>query len=310
MSPKFPPYDYRDPVPPGRLPSRSPCTGLRILVVGCGYLGTSVGRISANQGDIVYATTRNASGAVRLRNAGFIPVVVNWTDRRTLRSLPEVDRIVVAVSYDTSSRMTRYESQVGGLRNLLQATPAKVNLCYISTTGVYHQTDGSWVDERSPTFPTRQGGVVHLQAEELLHRYRPDSPWTILRLAGIYGPGRVPRIADVIAGRCIASNQSGFLNLIHVHDAARAVRAALQNAPNRLYAVSDNQPMRRSEFYREIARQCGAPMPSFRSPDINSSKQLRSESNKRIWNRRLRADLLPKLLYPTYRDGLVQVLST
>ena len=69
------------------------------------------------------------------------------------------------------------------------------------------------MDETSATEPTREGGAVHLQAEQLLRGRRPDSTWTILRLAGIYGPGRVPRAADVIAGRPIAAPESGFLNL-------------------------------------------------------------------------------------------------
>ncbi len=145
----------------------------------------------------------------RLARAGFRPLVVDWTDRRTLRSLPEVGRILVAVSYDRNSRHSRYQSQVGGLRNLIAAISPDANLCYISTTGVYHQLDGRWVDETAPTHPTREGGRVHLQAEQLLHRLRPHSPSTILRLAGIYGPDRVPRAADVVAGRLIDSPARG-----------------------------------------------------------------------------------------------------
>ncbi|TWU38448.1 NAD-dependent epimerase/dehydratase family protein [Novipirellula artificiosorum] len=294
------------------------------LIVGCGYLGATVGSLCVERGDVVYATTRRRSRADRLQQMGFVPLIVDWNDRRTLcqttaeagqtaanlaSMMPNIDQVLVAVSYDLSSQVSRYESQVGGMRNLLRLLPNHVKVCYISTTGVYHQTDGRWVDESSPTFPRREGGRVHLQAESLLHRYRPTAPWTVLRLAGIYGPGRVPRIADVVAGRSLASQETGFLNLIHVHDAARAVLATWQHRSRRVYAVADDQPMQRGDFYREMARRCAAPPPTFRSPLPGSSKQMRSESNKRIWNRRLKHDLLPNLLYPTYRDGLAQILA-
>ena len=302
-----------------------------VLVVGAGYLGQKVSQLSAALGAQVYATTRHKSRFESLSGQGFRPVRFDWTDRATFENLP-LDalsagaksagaRVLVAVSYDPHGRLSRYDSQVGGLRNLLSILPTDVRLCYISTTGVYHQKDGSWVDETSPTHPDRLGGQVHLQAESLLHACRPNSPWAVLRLAGIYGPGRVPRIADVIAGRAIASAAEGFLNLIHVQDAARAVLAVWNRmaAPSRqqatgmqsrLYAVGDDAPVVRSEFYREIARQCGVPLPSFIAPGADASPRMRSESNKRVWNRKLRRELLPALDFPDYRNGLADILRT
>jgi nucleoside-diphosphate-sugar epimerase len=140
----------------------------------------------------------------------------------------------------------------------------------------------------------------------------------VLRLAGIYGPGRVPRVRDVRQGRPIHSSPAGYLNLIHVHDAARATLAAWQQLErreawwtpgmqSRLYLVGDDQPVVRGEFYREVARQCGVPGPRFAEPD-GSPLSVRSESNKRVCNRKLRRDLLPQLVYPNYRLGLADVL--
>ncbi|TWU23491.1 NAD dependent epimerase/dehydratase family protein [Novipirellula galeiformis] len=281
----------------------------RVLIVGCGYLGSVVADFARDAGHTVYTTTRRPSRATELQRRGFQPIVADWTDRSRLQRLPEVDRVLVAVSYDASSGVSRYESQVGGLRNLLGVVNPQAPLCYISTTGVYHQTDGRWVDERSPTKPNREGGKVHLQAEDLLHRHRPNAPWTILRLAGIYGPDRVPRIANLLKGQPIASPEEGYLNLIHVVDAARAVIAAWQHPEHRLFVVGDDEPMQRREFYCQIARQCGVSPPVFQAPEQGSAKQMRSESNKRIWNRRLKEKLLPKLAFPTYREGLAQILK-
>ena len=281
----------------------------RTLIFGCGYLGLRVAKKAVKAGHCVWATTRNTGKTGSLSRLGVQPIVADWTDRRTLCAIPEVDQILVAVSYDRHSGQGRMESQVGGLRNLLETTPPDTKICYISTTGVYHQTGGQWVDETSPTRPVRLGGKAHLAAESLLHRMRPDSDWTILRLAGIYGPGRVPRAADVLAGRPIAAPQDGFLNLIHVDDAADAILATWCGSERRLYVVADDQPTVRGEFYREIARQCRVSEPLFVTPEVDAPVRMRSESNKRVWNRRMKLDLLPRLRFPTCRDGLASILG-
>ncbi|HBV63270.1 MAG TPA: NAD(P)-dependent oxidoreductase [Rhodopirellula sp.] len=279
------------------------------MIFGCGYLGRRIARLAILDGNRVWATTRQRDKQQELASEGIQPIVADWTDRRTLKQLPAVKHLVICVSYDRRSAHNRYESQVGGLRNLLHVISPETKVCYISTTGVYHQQGGWWVDEASPTRPSRDGGRAHLMAESLLNQMRPKSPWTILRLSGIYGPGRIPRAADVIAGRPIASPQHGFLNLIHVDDAAEAVCSALRSRTQRLYVVSDDQPVVRSRFYEEIALQTGSKRPKFVTPDTGSPVMMRSESNKRIWNRRMKRDLLPKLQFPTYRNGLADILS-
>jgi nucleoside-diphosphate-sugar epimerase len=280
----------------------------RLLVFGCGYLGIRVALNAVSAGHVVWATTRRANRARELESAGVRPLIADWNDPRTLAHLPPVDRVLVSVSYDRGGGRSRFESQVGGFRRLLSVMPPETNMCYISTTGVYHQTGGLWVDETSSTRPDREGGKSHLWAEGLLHRNRPASPWTILRLAGIYGPGRVPRAADVIAGRPILAAEQGNLNLVHVDDAAAAVDASWQ-AKKRLYVVADGCPVVRGEFYREIARQCSVRPPTFEPSPPDARVSMRSDSNKRVWNRRMKRELLPRLRFPTYRAGLSDVLS-
>ena len=275
-----------------------------MLIFGCGYLGGRVAKKAVFSGQNVWATTRNGEKAAELRSSGIQPLIADWTDPQTLGRLPPVDRILIAVSYDRHSDHSRYESQVGGLRNLLAVVAPQTHVCYISTTGVYHQTDGSWVDEDSPAQPDRDAGQAHLQAEELLREHRPGGPSTILRLAGIYGRGRLPRAADVVAGRPIASPEQGFINLIHVDDAASVIMAAWSRSKSGLYLVGDDCPVRRGDFYREIARQAGAPPPTFVPPDESNPAPGRSASNKRIRNDRMKRDLLTELQFPTYREGL------
>ena len=280
------------------------------LIVGCGYLGKRVAVALTRQfpENRVYATTRSDVTATQLSAHSILPIIADWTDRRSLAHLPTCGRVLVAVSYDSRSGKTREESQVGGLSNLLEFLPAGADICYISTTGVYHQTDGRWVDEASPARPRAPGGLSHLRAEELLHRHRPHGKWTILRLAGIYGPGRIPRAADVIARRPLEGSQGGYLNLIHVTDAASAVLASWQvEFRRRLYVVADDRPVIRRQFYEQVARRAGVVAPAFMTEEVESRSTFlssRSGSNKRIWNRRFRRELMPRLAYANYIDGL------
>lgn len=291
------------------LTENTPLKPARTLVIGCGYLGKCVAKNAILLGDSVWGTTRQHNKFEEFRALGIEPLILDWTQGDTLSGLPEVDRILISVSYDRENQHSRRESQVGGLGNLLKVIPPQTPLCYISTTGVYHQTDGQWVDEESSAVPTREGGQVHLEAERLLEQLRPKSSWTTLRLAGIYGPNRVPRAADVKAGRPIASPPEGYLNLIHVEDAAAAVLASWSQETEKLYVVADDEPVIRGEFYREIARQTQAPEPKFIAPDPNAPVTMRSSSNKRIRNQRMRRDLVPSLRFPTFREGLADVLG-
>jgi len=282
------------------------------LIVGCGYIGSRVGQmlVDAGQDGPVYAMTRQHAKADQLAAMGFEPIVADWTDRRTLAHLPACERVLVAVSYDPRSGISRETSQVGGLRNLLDFIHSDTDICYLSTTGVFHQSDGRWVDETSPARPIGEGGIAHLRAESLLHRHRPDGRWAILRLAGIYGPGRIPRVADVIQNRPIDGPYTGFLNLIHRDDAAGAILATWRkpDRPDRLYLVGDDAPVIRSRFYEKIAALTHSPAPIFRKTET-PSLSARSGGNKRIWNRRLRRDLLPQMRFPTYAEGLTDLLA-
>ncbi|MEM0925093.1 MAG: NAD-dependent epimerase/dehydratase family protein [Planctomycetota bacterium] len=293
-----------------------------VLVVGAGYLGLRVAsRVAEIAKTATYATTRSRRRFFELSEAGLVPLKFDWTDPQTFSSLPlgEVQNVLVAVSFDRRSGVDRYSSQVGGLVRLLRCLSPTTRVCYISTTGVYHQSDGRWVDETSPTRPKRLGGKVHLAAESRFHALIPKQNWVVLRLAGIYGPGRIPRAADVIAGNPIRSSPDGFLNLIHVEDAVRATLAAWEqmvrwgSSPpigpqSRLFVVGDDRPSPRRMFYQEIATLTGSEGPRFLPPGDQAPERSRSDSNKRVCNRKLKRLLLSDLHYPDYRSGLADIL--
>ncbi len=280
-----------------------------VLIVGCGYLGQLVAlrRRKSAPDSRVAVTTRSHQKAAALAREGFEPVVLDWTDRRTLPSLSAFSRVLVAIAYDPRSGRSREESQVGGLANLLERLGADTHVVYISTTGVYHQQDGSWVDECSPARPAMPGGQAHLRAESLLRRTLPTSH-TILRLAGIYGPGRVPLARQIAAGKPIDAGAEGYLNLIHVEDAATVVLQAWTVGPatldhgSSLFAIADDLPVLRRAFYAEVAKRLCVPTPAFVA--AAGTLSARSASNKRIWNKRMHRELVPRLQYPDYRAGL------
>jgi nucleoside-diphosphate-sugar epimerase len=166
----------------------------------------------------------------------------------------------------------------------------------------------------TPTDPQREGGTASLAAEQVLAAHPLGRRSVILRLAGIYGPGRVPFIEDLRSERPIVAPDAGYLNLIHVDDVVSVVLAAMRFAPfndgPHLYCVSDGHPVQRAEFYREVARQIGAPPPRFVEPDASSPRAERARGNRRIRNDKMLAELKVMFSYPDYRAGLKAILDT
>lgn len=280
------------------------------LIFGCGYLGRRVGQRWLDRGEAVYAVTRSAARAGELERIGYRPLVADITDIDTLADLPVAETVLFAVGFDRTAGHPIEDVYVGGLKNVLACLPpATGHFLYISSTGVYSQNDGSWVDEDSPCEPRRPGGKACLTAEQLLAADERGQQATILRMAGLYGPGRVPRKQDIVAGMPIPSPGEGYLNLIHAEDAADIVlMVEPRRGAARVYLAADGEPVLRIDYYREMARQLGAPEPVFLPPDEAATSPGRGTTNKRISNRRLTAEFDVKWQYPSYREGLAAIL--
>src|SRR5882724_11892853 len=133
------------------------------LIIGCGYLGRRVAALWHEQGHRVFATTRRVEGATELRALGHAPVVCDVLDVDSLRSLPRVHTVVYAIGLDRSSGQTMRDVYVLGLVNVLDALPAPDRFLYVSSSSVYGQTSGEWVDETSPTEPQEESGKIVLE---------------------------------------------------------------------------------------------------------------------------------------------------
>ena len=253
-----------------RLDSQSSCRTR--LVVGCGYLGERVARRWVADGSTVYGVTRRESRGAELAGLGVEPIVADvtaadataWLDR-----LPEVDTVFWAVGFDRAAGRTHRDVHFAGLGRLLDAiarnAPAdrRPRVILSSSTGVWGDESGGEVDERTPPNPGREAGKVLVEAESLL-RSHAAGPGVALRFAGLYGPGRLPRIDDLRAGRPIAADPDTWLNLIHIDDAARVVCAVAEAAaPQPLYVVSDGRPILRRDWYGRLAELTGSPAPGW-----------------------------------------------
>jgi nucleoside-diphosphate-sugar epimerase len=281
------------------------------LIIGCGYLGQRVAQQWLQAGDQVTVLTRSTQRASELSKAGLQALVGDLTRPDSLPSFPACETVLYAVGYDRSSSQSIEEVYVQGLENFLARTADPGGkVIYISSTGVYGQNDGSWVNEDSPCHPTRPGGVACLAAESLLASHPLGAGSIVLRLAGLYGPDRIPRRAAIEAGKPVAAAENGYLNLIHVVDAVEVILAAeaCHNLPP-VMLVSDGQPVLRGTYFQEIARLLGAPKPQFSPPDEASHQAGRATSDKRISNQRLLETLQISFQYPSFREGLAALLQ-
>ena len=267
------------------------------LVVGCGYLGGRVAAAWRAAGRPVYALTRTRGD--ELRAAGLLPVTGDVTDPASLaglRDLPPIATVLYAVGMDRRGGHSMREVYVDGLRNVLAALPEVERWVHVGSTGVYGQTDGSVVTEESPTEPLEESGRVVLEAERTLQAVKPTA--TILRFAGIYGPGRWLRKAALLAGEPYTADAEKWLNLIHVADGVRAVQRA-ETSPGGVFNIADDEPVRRRDFYTLSAKLLGAPEAKFTPPPTPAH-----EANRRVSNALARSVLHFAPQYPTYREGL------
>jgi nucleoside-diphosphate-sugar epimerase len=285
------------------------------LIIGCGYLGERLAAILGRGGEQVFGTVRSEARALKIAAQGILPVIADVLDRASLRGLPTAERVFYCVGFDRSAGSSMRSVYVDGLLNVLDNLPLEMNrFVYASSTGVFGQTDGEWVDEKTPPEPRTESGTICLEAEEQMAafaqtRNRANSV-VVLRFAGLYGPDRVVRRQLVEKGDPIPGDPSKLLNLVHIDDAAGAAAAALRAAaPDPIYLVSDDRPVTRREYYSLIAKLLDAPSPRFVPPGSGNPDVGRDATSKRVANQRMKAGLGVELIYPDISNGLPAALG-
>lgn len=284
------------------------------LILGCGYLGKRVAVIWKNRGDDVYVLTRSSRRAAEFAELGMIPIEGDITQPDTLRlpQLPPIETVLFAVGMDRQKYATVREVYVDGLTNTLEALSGVPcgHFIYISSTGVYGDAQGAWLDEASETNPMREGGKACVAAEQLLLHDDHVTRKTILRFAGIYGPDRVPTRDTIKERKWNRLTANGHLNLIQVDDGASIVEvvADSERDSDEIYCVSDGAPPIRREYYEFIAQQLGIDGIPWSETNTDPTKS-RSGSNKRISNKKLMSSFEFEFKFPDYRSGVVHAIS-
>ena len=217
------------------------------LILGCGYLGARVARRWRVAGQEVFVVTRDRERAAALAADGYRPIVADVLRPASLVHLPAAETVLFAIGYDRAAGASIHDVFVGGLQAVLGALPEVTGkFIYISSTGVYAQSQGEWVDEESPCQPQRAGGRACLGAEQALAAHRLGSHAIVLRMAGLYGPNRIPSAAEIRRHQPIATPEQGYLNLIHVDDAVSVVLAADEARQPAAHVPGIGRPARRA----------------------------------------------------------------
>lgn len=271
-----------------------------LLSLGHGYSADALARVLLPQGWAVIGTTRNPRKAEAMMARGIEPLLL---PADLGPALARATHILASASPDASG-----DPFLTGLPEIAQARPEWVG--YLSTTGVYGDHQGGWVDEDTPLTPALTRCVQRVDAER---QWRATGlPVHIFRLAGIYGPGRGPfeKVRDGTAQRIIKPNQ--FFSRIHVDDIARVLAASIARPnPGAAYNVCDDEPAPPEDVLSHAAALLGLPEPPavpFETAEMTPMARSFYLESKRVRNDRIKGELGVALLYPTYREGLAALL--
>lgn len=272
-----------------------------LLSFGHGYSAQALSRILLPQDWRVIGTTRSEDKATQLMQSGVEPRI--WPGADMIPALNAATHLLISAApgdegdpvladlHEEIAKRARQFQWVG----------------YLSTTGVYGDHNGDWVDEAAPLTPATKRGIARVQAEAAWAAI-PDLPLHIFRLAGIYGPGRGP-FAKVRAGtarRIIKPGQ--VFSRTHVADIARVLAASIQKPnPGAAYNVCDNDPAPPEDVIGYAAELLGLPIPpavDFETADMTPMARSFYAESKKVRNDRIKDELGVQLLYPDYKSGL------
>ena len=286
----------------------------RLFCFGLGYTALALANALAAQGFRIAGTTRTIEKAERLAGLGIEVSIFDGTVPPGAEALAEVTHLLVSVPPDTGGDVVIRHHRAA-LARLVTGEPPLRWVGVLSTTGVYGDRGGDWVDEGADLEPTSARTRHRVEAERqwLELREQAGVPVHIFRLAGIYGPGRsvLDQLKAGSAKRIIAPGH--FFSRIHIADIV-GVLVASMDAPNpgAIYNLCDDEPAAPAEVTEFAARLLGLPPPPARRlEDADLSAMARSfwTDNKRVRNTRIKEELGVTLKYPDYRAGLTALAA-
>ena len=283
---------------------------MRLFCFGAGYSAKAALRRLAPDLETAWGTTRSADQSGAIADFGAEPLVWSGSgmDEKVRESLSGATHVLVSIGpgEDGDRVLATWQSLLAELQ------PEAI--CYLSTVGVYGDHDGAWVDETTPCRPVSKRSRHRLAAEKVWTDFgqKTATPVSIIRLAGIYGPGRGP-FAKLRAGtsrRIIKPGQ--VFNRIHADDIAQIVAAALKQSAKGIFNGTDDEPAPPQDVITFAAGLLGMEPPpeiAFEDAEMTAMARTFYGESKRVRNDRIKRELGVELLYPTYREGLPAILS-
>lgn len=273
-----------------------------ILLAGCGRLGIQLGQQLRTSGHRVIGLRRSATAMP------FERLQLDLNQPIAATELPaEVDYVVYSATPDQRTREAYETAYVLGLKHLLVALSQQTlkHFFFVSSTAVYGQNDGSWVDEESETSPNKFNGQVIVEAEQLLSS--AAVPTSVVRFGGIYGAGRGRLLAKVQQGAEAQLEPPSYTNRIHQDDCVGVLAFLLAQKESgdsvleSCYLGVDSDPAAESDLYQWLAQTLNAPQPKL----YNDSE---GNSNKRCSNQRL-LEAGYRFKYPSFREGYTAIIK-
>jgi nucleoside-diphosphate-sugar epimerase len=282
---------------------------LTVLIVGCGYVGTALARKLSRSGE-VFAVTRSEDRHKQIKSAGACPIIADVQNPDWILQLPEkVDVIINTISSGgLDYRATYWQSNFDLLKKYDFRPPD--HFIYTSSTSVYSQSDGAVVteqDEAEPSTPMRE--VLEETEHMLLDNPRFGSI-AILRLGGIYGPGRHALLDDLRQGvRSFPEDPNRWINQIHRDDAVGSILHVLKLGVQReIYNVVDDEPVAYGTCLKWLAKQLNVEPPVFDPESPAQRKRLGPKPHRKISNAKLRSTGWSPV-YPSFREGFKQIFE-
>jgi len=257
----------------------------RVLIAGCGFVGLATARLFLNRGWEVTGCTHSPDSAAKLSGEGFPVVACDIAERSAVEAqagLGPFDAIIHCASSGRGGADEYRRVYLAGVRNLAEVF-APAPLLFTSSTSVYAQTDGAWVTEESPAEPERETGLILRETEDFVSAQNG----IVVRLAGIYGPGRSVLLRKFFDGTAVIEGEgTKWINQVHRDDIAAALVQLVAKGARGIFNVNDDRPLQQQELYGWLAERFARPLPP-RGPIETNRK--RGWTNKRVSNARLRA---------------------
>ncbi len=276
-----------------------------MLSVGHGFSARALADLLIPEGWRILGTTRSAEKSDAIAKTGVEPIL--WPGRDLGPLLQNVSCLLISAGPGPEGDpfLAEYAEQVRAARHLRWVG-------YLSTTGVYGDHQGGWVDEETPLSPSTKRGQARVEAEAAWQEI-PDLPLHIFRLAGIYGPGRglFAKVRNGTARRIIKPGQ--VFSRIHVEDIAQALELSMARPdPGAIYNLCDDDPAPPQDVIAHAAELLGVPVPpavDFEEAEMTPMARSFYAESKRVRNERAKAELGWQPRYPDYRSGLKDLLA-